>query len=90
MAKFQATLMHGNREAVGEYSFEGPIDLMSQPPEQVMQTFMAAMDKIAHLGHIDYALESVEKMHDGTVVSAVGTMTLHGTPEGFRCLVKSA
>lgn len=90
MAQFKATLMHGNREAVGEYSFEGPEDLMSQDPSAVMQVFMQQMDKIAHLGHIDYTLETVETVHDGTVVSAVGTMMLHGTPEGFRCLVQQA
>lgn len=90
MAQFKATLMHGNREAVGEYEFEGPADLMACAPEKVMQVFMLAMDEIAHLGHIDYTLESVETVHNGTVVSAIGTMILHGTPEGFRCLVQAA
>ncbi|WP_172298623.1 hypothetical protein [Pseudoruegeria sp. HB172150] len=88
MANYTASLMHGNRDAEGVRTFEGPEDLMSQSPVRVMRAFMDWVDAHSGLDHIDFELNAAMKSKDGKTVTALGNLIFDGNSEQpFICMI---
>lgn len=78
MARYDAVMMHGNRDAEGTHPFDGPDDLLSHSPATVTRTFMQAMEATSGVGHIDYELNATMKSKDNKIVTALGNLIFHG------------
>ncbi len=78
MAKYQAVLMHGKRDAEGNHPFEAAEGLMQHSPARITRTFMEAMEAVSGVGHIEYELNATMKSRDGKIVTALGNLVFHG------------
>ena len=88
MAKYGATIMHGNRDAQRTIEFDGPDDLIEHSPMTVMRTFMAHLDETADLGHIDYHVNAALKNDKYQVVTVLGELVFgKGDHQPFMCMI---
>lgn len=89
-ATYQATFMHGNREAEGRHTFEAADDLMTHSPATVMRTYMEWLDAHGGVGHVDYELNAAMKSKDGKTVTTLGQLIFHGTDhQPFICMISA-
>lgn len=88
MAQYRAVIMHGKRDSEGWYDFEGPDDLFTGTPIEVMRAFMTEMDAMAHIGHIGYEVNAAMKNQRADTVTVLGQLHFdHGGDQPFICMI---
>ncbi len=88
MAQYVAQILHGNRAGEGEYTFEGPDNLMSHTPVKVMRAFMEHVDAAAQLGHVEYTINAAMKNSRVGVVTVLGELEFSGNNhQPFVCMI---
>ncbi|MBB93216.1 MAG: hypothetical protein CML68_01225 [Rhodobacteraceae bacterium] len=90
MAKYGATIMHGNRDAQRTIEFDGPDDLIEHSPMTVMRAFMDYVEAHAHIGHIDYEANAAMKNAKADVVTVLGELKFaSGDHQPFMCMISA-
>ncbi|MEM8728301.1 MAG: hypothetical protein AAGF79_00160 [Pseudomonadota bacterium] len=91
MAKYGATIMHGNRDGQRVVSFDGPEDLMDRSPMSVLRVLMEHLDSASNIGHIDYEVNAALKSEKATVVTVLGELKFRsGDHQPFMCMISPA
>lgn len=91
MAKYQATLMHGERGGEGSYTFEAKDGLIQKSPMKTLKAFIAHLEATAGLGHIDWIASAALRNKEKGVVTAMGSFIFHGDDEQpFICMITEA
>lgn len=89
MRSYNATLMHGNRDGEGHYTFEGPELLAQASPVRIMRAFMEHLDATARLGHIDYEINAAMKNKEVGVVTVMGELQFENhSAQPFVCMIE--
>ena len=84
MTTYTAWMTDAETGNEGIYPFDGPDDLLAQPAIQIVQHFMAYVDRdLLPAEHVDYEINAALKHGERGIVTAMGTLlveTGHGIP----------
>lgn len=85
MARYEATLMHGERGGEGRYAFDATEDLMALTPVKVIRTFMDYLEKTRgeQIGHIDFEINGALKNAELGIVTGMGQLVLQDGVQPF-------
>lgn len=88
MSKYSAVVMHGKRGGEGNYTFEGPENLLESSPVKVMRAFMESVEAKDGMGFMDYEINAALKNKALGVVTVIGEMKFekHGD-QPFMCMI---
>lgn len=91
MARYKATLMHGERGGEGTYYFEAEDGLIEKSAFTTTRRFMEHLEATAGLGNIDWHASGTMRNDDKKIVTAIGNFVFNGDDEQpFVCLISYA
>ena len=86
--KYKVTLMHGNRDGEGRYSFEAAEGLMRQTPVRIMRAFMESVEAKNGIGHVDYEINAALKNDEHDVATIIGDLVFdEDNRQPFMCMI---
>lgn len=77
MAEYEAVLMHGKRGGEGRYRFAADPEQVTTPV-RMLGAFMAHLERTAHVGHIEFEVNSAFRHKETGIVTGIGQFHFEG------------